>query len=61
MIDAPGGGGKVPMNPDYVESVTDDEIVFRNYEGKIFRYPLKSTPKGVPHPDYIPSEATIRQ
>jgi lysine 2,3-aminomutase len=43
-IDAPGGGGKVPINPDYLESITDDEVVFRNYEGKQFRYPLKSTP-----------------
>ncbi len=42
VIDAPGGGGKVPINPDYVESVTDEEIVFRNYEGQLFRYPLGS-------------------
>jgi lysine 2,3-aminomutase len=33
-----------PGQPDYVESITDDEVVFRNYEGKSFRYPLKSTP-----------------
>ena len=44
VIDAPGGGGKVPINPDYVERVTDEEIVFRNYEGKIYRYPLRSRP-----------------
>jgi lysine 2,3-aminomutase len=43
-IDAPGGGGKVPVNPDYVESITDDEVVFRNFEGKQFRYPQRSTP-----------------
>jgi len=42
VIDAPGGGGKVPINPDYVEAITDDEIVFRNYEGQVFRYPLKA-------------------
>ena len=24
--------------------ITDDEVVFRNYEGKTYRYPLKSTP-----------------
>jgi lysine 2,3-aminomutase len=40
VIDAPGGGGKVPINPDYVERITDDEVVFRNYEGHVFRYPL---------------------
>lgn len=44
VIDAPGGGGKVPVNPDYVESITDDEVVFRNFEGKQFRYPLKAEP-----------------
>ena len=43
VIDAPGGGGKVPINPDYVEKITDEEVVFRNYEGRAFRYPLKST------------------
>ncbi len=44
VIDAPGGGGKVPVNPDYVEKITDDEVIFRNYEGERFVYPLKSTP-----------------
>jgi lysine 2,3-aminomutase len=45
VIDAPGGGGKVPINPDYVEKLTDEEIVFRNYEGQVFRYPLKARPR----------------
>ena len=45
VIDAPGGGGKVPVNPDYVERITDDEVVFKNYEGQTFSYPLKSTPQ----------------
>ncbi|MBI2517056.1 MAG: KamA family radical SAM protein [Opitutae bacterium] len=44
VIDAPGGGGKVPINPDYLEKLTADEVVFRNFEGKQFRYPLKRTP-----------------
>jgi lysine 2,3-aminomutase len=54
VIDAPGGGGKVPINPDYVEAVTDDEIIFRNYEGHRYAYPLKAgalknpVPQGVP-------------
>jgi lysine 2,3-aminomutase len=52
-IDAPGGGGKVPVNPEYVESITDDEIVFRNYEGKQYRYPLKSAP-GLPAEGAVP-------
>ena len=44
VIDAPGGGGKVPINPEYLEKITDDEVVFRNFEGREFRYPLKNTP-----------------
>jgi len=52
-IDAPGGGGKVPVNPEYVESINDDEVVFRNYEGKLFRYPLKKAP-GAPADGAIP-------
>ena len=45
VIDAPRGGGKVPINPEYIERITDDEVVFKNYQGETFRYPLKSTPR----------------
>jgi lysine 2,3-aminomutase len=61
VIDAPGGGGKVPINPDYVERITADEVVFRNYEGKTFHYPLRSTPVRAPHPDYLPAEMIHKQ
>ena len=36
VIDAPGGGGKVPLLPEYVEEINEDEVIFRNYEGKRF-------------------------
>jgi lysine 2,3-aminomutase len=39
VIDAPGGGGKVPINPEYVLSRSADRVVFRNFEGKVFDYP----------------------
>src|SRR5881409_3805441 len=39
VIDAPGGGGKVPVNPEYVLSRNADRVVIRNYEGRIFEYP----------------------
>ena len=42
VIDAPGGGGKIPINPDYVKEITENEIVMQNYEGKTYKYPLKS-------------------
>jgi lysine 2,3-aminomutase len=40
VIDAPGGGGKIPLLPDYVDAVTDREIVLRNYAGRTYRYPI---------------------
>jgi lysine 2,3-aminomutase len=39
VIDAPGGGGKVPVLPEYVTQINDDEVVMRNYAGKTYRYP----------------------
>jgi lysine 2,3-aminomutase len=38
VIDAPGGGGKIPLLPEYVVKLTDREVVLRNYAGEIFRY-----------------------
>ncbi len=38
VIDAPGGGGKIPVGPDYVVKRTDRAVVLRNYEGKLFEY-----------------------
>jgi lysine 2,3-aminomutase len=42
VIDAPGGGGKIPLMHDYVLSRTRDEILLCNYEDKVFTYPLSS-------------------
>jgi len=39
VIDAPGGGGKVPVNPDYVLMRDEQRTLIRNYEGKVFEYP----------------------
>ncbi len=39
VLDAPGGGGKIPLNPNYVVSRSAKEITLRNYEGKKFIYP----------------------
>ncbi len=39
VIDAPGGGGKIPLLPDYVEGRDGDDLLLRNYEGKTYRYP----------------------
>ena len=39
VIDAPGGGGKVPLLPDCVVGRDGDDLLLRNFEGVIFRYP----------------------
>ncbi len=39
VIDAPGGGGKVPLAPDYVVGREGGDLLIRNHEGKVFRYP----------------------
>ena len=39
VIDAPNGGGKVPVNPEYVVSIDDEKIVMRNYKGDLYVYP----------------------
>ena len=38
VIDAPNGGGKIPLIPEYVTRITDKEVIMRNYEGKVFHY-----------------------
>lgn len=39
VIDGPGGGGKIPLLPQYYLGRDGDDVLLRNYEGKIFRYP----------------------
>jgi hypothetical protein len=39
VIDAPGGGGKIPLLPDYVVGREGDDLLLANYEGRVFRYP----------------------
>lgn len=38
VVDLPGGGGKIELTPEYIVERTEGEILFRNYEGKTFRY-----------------------
>jgi len=60
VIDAPGGGGKVPVSPEYVLSRNADRVVIRNFEGKIFEYPeasdgtpLFTAPKEIEAPELV--------
>src|SRR3954463_8113429 len=54
VIDSPGGGGKVPLLPEYVDEITEDEVTFRNYEGKRFTY---KQPKSIPSAEPLPAVA----
>lgn len=38
MVDAPGGGGKVPLTPSYVLGRDGDDLLLRNYRGDTYRY-----------------------
>lgn len=49
VIDGPGGGGKIPVNPNYVVKHTDNQVILRNYEGKEFLYPEPNSA-----PQYMP-------
>ena len=42
VVDAPGGGGKIPLLPDYVVGWDKGDLLMRNYEGNLFRYPDNS-------------------
>ena len=39
VIDAPGGGGKIPLLPDYNMGYEEDYLLLKNYENKVFKYP----------------------
>lgn len=39
VIDGPGGGGKIPLNPEYVITREPGRVMLRNYEGGVFEYP----------------------
>jgi len=44
VIDAPGGGGKIPVLPKYVQSMNDDQVVMRNFQNEMYAYPQVQTP-----------------
>jgi lysine 2,3-aminomutase len=65
IVDAPGGGGKIPLMPNYLMSMSDHKIILRNFEGFITTYeePTDYTPsmaakfKGLKRPE--PGQAGI--
>lgn len=49
VVDAPGGGGKIPVMPNYLISMSDHKVVLRNFEGFITTYEEPV--------DYLPDDA----
>jgi lysine 2,3-aminomutase len=49
VIDGPGGGGKIPVNPNYVINSSSGHTTLRNFESEIFEYP---DPTPMPAADY---------
>jgi lysine 2,3-aminomutase len=39
VIDGPGGGGKIPINPNYLIDTAPGRVTLRNFEGNVFEYP----------------------
>ncbi len=39
VIDAPNGGGKIPIAPDYVVGYENDDLLLKSYDGGTYRYP----------------------
>jgi lysine 2,3-aminomutase len=48
VVDLPGGGGKTPLCPEYLQERTGDDLIFKNYEGEIYRVhdPIRHAPVG---------------
>ncbi|HEY5958403.1 MAG TPA: KamA family radical SAM protein [Polyangiaceae bacterium] len=55
VIDAPGGGGKIPLQPDYLVGRENQDVILRNYQGQLYRYtdspetPAVESPSTKPH------------
>lgn len=49
IIDAPGGGGKIPVSPNYLLSMSDHKVILRNFEGYVTTYEEPT--------DYLPGDA----
>jgi lysine 2,3-aminomutase len=55
VIDAPGGGGKIPILPDYLQTL-GDEVVLKNYRGETYRYVNAQRPELEEQPRQVANE-----
>ena len=61
IVDAPGGGGKIPVGPNYVVSRSDRKVILRNYEGVLTVYTEPDDNQSHPEELYHWEEYTARQ
>ncbi len=61
IVDAPGGGGKIPVGPNYVVSQSDRKVILRNYEGVLTVYTEPDDNQSHPEDLYHWEEYTARQ
>ena len=47
VVDSPHGGGKIPLMPNYMVSMSDDAVILRNYEGMLVRYQSEDKPSTI--------------
>ena len=59
VIDAPGGGGKVPVSPHYVLGQMGEQWVLRNYAGRIYEYNDPEQPESSPPHNLITPTSDI--
>lgn len=45
VVDAPHGGGKIPLLPNYLVGRDGDDVLLRNFEGEVYRYPDPVSPR----------------
>jgi len=38
-VDGPGGGGKIPIGPNYIVGMADNRVILKNYKGDVYEYP----------------------
>ena len=56
VIDAPHGGGKIPINYNYVLRKDDREVLLENYKGEKYHYPIPQRPKAQTASNTTPSK-----
>jgi lysine 2,3-aminomutase len=39
VVDGPGGGGKIPIGPNYIVGMADNRVILKNYKGDVYEYP----------------------